>query len=123
MKKDITYWFIGLTILFTGFTLGMLVGRNIRLDPVTIHPAAYTSSSTETVREEPPTAGEWRININTASVEILDYLPGVGPVLAQRIIDYREQNGPFEDIRELTAVPGIGESILDKISEYIILEE
>jgi competence protein ComEA len=48
------------------------------------------------------------ININTASAEELDTLPGVGPTIAQKIIEYRELNGPFLSIEDITNVPGIG---------------
>ncbi len=60
------------------------------------------------------------ININTAVVEQLQTLKGIGEELAQRIIDYREENGPFEDINDLMNVSGIGikklEAIADKIT-------
>src|SRR5215207_138819 len=48
------------------------------------------------------------ININTASAAELDTLPGIGPTIAQKIIEYREQNGPFLSIEDITNVAGIG---------------
>jgi competence protein ComEA len=59
------------------------------------------------------------ININTASLEELDTLPGIGPTIAQRIIDYREQNGAFSTIEEIMDVSGIGPATFDNIKDLI----
>jgi competence protein ComEA len=59
------------------------------------------------------------VNINTASLEELDSLPGVGPTTAQRIIDYRNENGPFTTIDEIMDVSGIGPSTFDEIKDLI----
>ncbi len=68
----------------------------------------------------PPAAGQPdRINVNTADVAALDGLPGIGPELAQRIIDYRQAHGPFAGVEDLVNVPGIGPSIVDKIRDLI----
>lgn len=60
-----------------------------------------------------------KININTATAEDLMLLPGIGELTAQKIIDYRETNGPFTSIANLTEVDGIGEGTLNKIRDYI----
>lgn len=60
-----------------------------------------------------------KININTATTEELDTLPGIGPALAQRIIDYREANGSFKSIEGIIGVSGIGEATLEKIRDLI----
>ncbi|MDH3463022.1 MAG: helix-hairpin-helix domain-containing protein, partial [Acidimicrobiia bacterium] len=59
------------------------------------------------------------IDINRADAAELETLPGVGPVLAARIVDYRESVGGFESIEDLLQVAGIGESILASIRELI----
>ena len=64
-----------------------------------------------------------KININTATREKLEALPGIGPVLAQRIIDYREKHSGFTNINELTAVNGVGDATLRKFRDQITVEE
>jgi competence protein ComEA len=64
-----------------------------------------------------------KINVNTADVEMLAAgLNGVGPTIAQRIIEYREANGPFTSIEHLMEVRGIGEAILEKNLEELSIE-
>lgn len=59
------------------------------------------------------------VNINTASKEELDALPGVGPVKAQAIVDYRKANGPFKTIDDLKKVNGIGDATFEKLKSDI----
>ena len=59
------------------------------------------------------------ININTASEDLLCELHGIGEVIAQRIIEYRETNGPFSSIEDLMNVKGIGEATFEKMKPYI----
>jgi len=61
------------------------------------------------------------IRINTATAEELDTLDGVGPAIAQRIIDYRTENGGFKSVEEIKLVPGIGDKMFEKIKDEIQL--
>lgn len=61
------------------------------------------------------------IRLNSASVEELDKLNGVGPAIAQRIIDYRVENGGFKTVDEIKLVPGIGDKMFEKIKNEIQL--
>ena len=63
------------------------------------------------------------VNINTAGVSELDGLPGIGPVLAQRIVDWRTENGPFQTVEDLLQVEGIGPATLENLRNCIITEE
>ncbi|WP_422444621.1 helix-hairpin-helix domain-containing protein [Thermoanaerobacterium sp. DL9XJH110] len=60
-----------------------------------------------------------KININTADLVELDTLPGIGPTTAQKIIDYRNQNGPFKSIEEIKNVSGIGDKKFEEIKDKI----
>ena len=62
-----------------------------------------------------------KININTATIDELDSLPGIGYIIAQRIIDYRAENGPFESIEDIVRVSGIKESVYAQIKDHICI--
>ena len=112
-----------------GETVVVLREVLVTLPPETVMP---TVPSTEPpVRSEPSKQTEpkkssdssekkvtFPVNINTASKKELDALPGIGEVLAQRIIDYRSANGPFSTVDELTKVKGIGAKTLEKLKPY-----
>lgn len=61
------------------------------------------------------------VNINTASVDELDKLPGVGPSLAKRIVEYRNKNGQFSSVEELDNVSGIGPSKLESLKDLVTI--
>ena len=67
-------------------------------------------------------SSEGLINLNTADVAELDILPGIGPALAQRIIDWRDEHNGFAIVEDITKVKGIGDSIFQNIKDLVVVE-
>jgi competence protein ComEA len=63
--------------------------------------------------------GGRKLSLATATAEELDELPGVGPVTAQKILDYRAQHGPFRSVEDLDAVPGIGPARIEQLRDLV----
>ena len=79
-------------------------------------PTAAATAPTQTVPEE---TVSFPVNINTADADTLAALPGIGQVLAKRILAYRQQNGSFRVVEEITNVEGIGEKKAEAILDLI----
>ena len=79
-------------------------------------PPAWAASNSAARAEAASTAP---VNINTAGVEELVRLPGIGPALAKRIVDYRQTHGPFTKVDDLQSVKGIGPKLLAKIRDRL----
>ena len=62
------------------------------------------------------------VDINAASLDQLEQLPGIGPVFAKRIIEYRKTSGPFRNVDELMAVKGIGEKRMENLRKYVMVK-
>ena len=64
-------------------------------------------------------SGTGPVDLNAATAPDLDALPGIGPVLAQRIVEHRERNGPFRSVEQLDDVPGIGPATYAELAELV----
>ena len=115
-KLTKTEWLIlALTALFLAVLL--LLYRDASLTAAgTDYTISTQRRAVEEVTPEPPEP-RGPVDINTAGLEELQTLSGIGPTLAQRIIDYREANGPFASVDELVKVKGIGEATLEKFRD------
>jgi competence protein ComEA len=109
-------------------------GATRRADLSLVNLAAPVSDGTQVVvpKRAPPTTADGGggggeddattagpVHLNTATIEQLDELPGVGPVTAQKIVEYREQHGAFSSVDDLDAIPGIGPARLEQLRELV----
>ena len=90
----------------------------------TMRAAAEETPPASVLEEEPPVpSAENPLNINMADAAALDTLPGIGPVLAGRIVEYRSTHGAFSKKEDLVLVEGIGEGIYGDLRDVITVEE
>lgn len=100
MKRYLSMFVLFVAVSLVGFT------------PVTV--LAANSSSVKQVAEI--------VHLNQATAEQLQILPGVGPALSERIVDYRTEHGPFNSVEQLTEVKGVGEAKLSKIKSQLTVD-
>ena len=116
-----------ITILFAVFSAGFFLGRNQNRNTVSVSlPAEFmtvpsVTTDPERAETEEPRVISFPISINDADKESLMALPGIGEVLAQRILDYRDENGAFSAPEELLNVEGIGKKRLEEILDLITI--
>lgn len=127
MKKQPIYLLFLAGALFAGITLGFFLGRNLTRGDVMISlpESMYTEPTQASTAASVETTGaeevSFPLDINQADSEALQTLPGIGEVLAGRIIAYRDENGPFSSPDQLMNVEGIGEKRLEAILDYITI--
>jgi len=89
-------------------------------------PTLASVAPSRTPRSAPQAAAtattQFPINLNTATAEQLEAIPGIGPVLAQRIIEYRQTRGRFQSVDELLEVRGIGPKRLESMRPYVVVK-
>lgn len=127
MKKQPIYLLFLAGALFAGITLGFFLGRNLTRGDVMVSlpESMYTEPTQASTAASVETTGaeevSFPLDINQADSQALQALPGIGEVLAGRIIAYRDENGPFSSPDQLMNVEGIGEKRLEAILDYITI--
>lgn len=102
-----------------GYCLGRRTAMVVPASPGNV-PVAVTTQRPVSGAED---AEDARLDLNSATAAQLTELPGIGEALAERIVAYRDENGPFSSVDELTNVSGIGEKKLDAVRALIKAEE
>jgi len=112
-----------ITLAFLCLVLGFTLGQKKQQGSFVMTESSFSAiSETEPEESVIPAAQIQKVNINTASVAELETLKGIGPVLAQRITEYRESAGGFKSIEDITKVRGIGASVFEDIRNSICVD-
>lgn len=117
MKKGI-FSLLLVTAAFVCVMTGVLIGRHTSGNLYSFHEQRAAQAHVPLEAETEPAVSP-KLDINTATAAELADLPGIGDILASRIIDYRNENGQFSSVDDLALIEGIGEKKVDAIREYI----
>ena len=130
----------GLTAVLVIFILGFSLGRTPTEDGMLLVSSQSAMESSAIVNSEPESSaaeqpssalsessqdesGVFPVDLNTADATLLDTVPGIGDVIAGRIIEYRNSVGKFKTVDELLNVKGIGEKTLEEMRDYLTVSE
>jgi competence protein ComEA len=111
-----------LTVLLVGSGITLYKRTHPQFAPQLIVEKKEVDSLPQT---QSPLHQEWgkkKINLNQATTAELQFLPGIGPSLSRRIVEYRETHGKFHQIEDLIQIPGIGPKTLERIKDRISVE-
>lgn len=113
-----------LAVVFIAFAVGWFLRGSTAAQPIRVETERTLSAAENTpvALPAPKETQKELININTAPVDVLDTLPGVGQKRAEDIVAYREANGPFRIPEDLTKVAGIGENTLEGLIDLITVD-
>ena len=122
MKGTAQKVLLAVTALFVTFTLAFFIGRSSVHAQITTERAPETLVRELTAAEAPPEQPQ-KLELNRATRAELEALPGIGPVLAERIVAWREANGPFVSVEQIMDVEGIGEKKFAELRDSIYVED
>ena len=109
MKKTELCIYLAIPLFCLILLTGLFIYRAFLFEPVELGTIAPIEQG----------QGNGKVNINTADADTLTMIPGIGPAIAERIIQYREKYGPFHKTEDIKKVSGIGDKTYEEIRKYI----
>lgn len=110
---------LSVSLIFMCVMIGFFIGRMSAKNHVILSSQNTSTDKAGSAAETVSVIENGRININLATSQQLQMLPNIGDVLAERIVTYRSEHGPFDTVDDLTLVDGIGEKRLESLRQYI----
>ena len=110
---------LSVSLIFMCVMIGFFIRRMSAKNHVILSSQNTSTDKADSAAETVSVIENGRININLATSQQLQMLPNIGDVLAERIVTYRSEHGPFDTVDDLTLVDGIGEKRLEVLRQYI----